>query len=293
MHISIAKELITEQFEEAKDLKIQEINSSGSDNFIFLLGNDQTARFPKTEAAEQQLKKELLWLPVISKAVSVAIPEPLFRGNPVSNYPFNWAVFNWIEGHIYDPYLYKDADKIVNAMTDFIHSLWKIDIAKGPIPGKQNNFRGQPLPERDLETKKAIENMPPAYNKAILRCIWEKAVLAQTWNKAPVWVHGDLHWGNIITKKGTINGIIDFGTSGIGDPTVDVMCAWILFSPEKRTLFKQKLHIDEGTWIRAMGWALSFAVIALPYYLPQKHLLANIAAFTLDNLMADFSDIAC
>ncbi|WP_276225305.1 aminoglycoside phosphotransferase family protein [Niabella beijingensis] len=289
MDLNTAKELIDEQFRPAKGLPIREVVSAGSENFIFRLGNDWTVRFPKNEAAALQLKKELAWLPVIAARMTVPVPIPYFTGAPNSKFPFQWAVFNWIDGRIYEPELLQRTDGAVAVMADFICSLWKIDAENGPGPGRQNNFRGQALIERDIETKSAINHLPSGYNKKTLGLIWEKASREKTWDQPPVWIHGDLHWGNIITLNDKINGIIDFGTLGVGDPAVDIMCAWILFSGEKRALFKQKLNVDDPTWIRAMGWALSFAVIALPYYLPKKHLLADIAVFTLENIMIDFA----
>jgi hypothetical protein len=44
------------------------------------------------------------------------------------------------------------------------------------------------------------------------------------------------------------------------------MVAWKVFSGESRERFRAALSVDEMTWERSKGWALSQAVMALAYY---------------------------
>ena len=290
MNISIAENLIKQQFSPIENLSVKPAQATGSDNFIFRVGNDLLIRLPRHASSESQLKKEIKWLPLLSEVLPVSIPQIYFKGSPAPEFPFQWGIFKWIDGSIYDPLLFENTDHIVNTMVHFIHALWKADPSNGPEYGEHNNFRGQPLAERDKQTTEAIKTLPHFYKQETLTSLWNTACTMNVWNKPYIWVHGDLHWGNILTKNDNLSGIIDFGSLGLGDPAVDVMCAWILFSPEKRRLFKQKINVDTPTWTRGMGWALSFAAIALPYYLPKKHILADIASFTLDNIMADLQN---
>ena len=46
----------------------------------------------------------------------------------------------------------------------------------------------------------------------------------------------------------------------------EVMVAWKVLSPEARAVFRDALSVDDATWARARGWALSQAVGALSYY---------------------------
>jgi len=45
-----------------------------------------------------------------------------------------------------------------------------------------------------------------------------------------------------------------------------VMVAWKMLSADTRGIFRAGLAVDEATWARARGWALSQALIALAYY---------------------------
>jgi hypothetical protein len=53
---------------------------------------------------------------------------------------------------------------------------------------------------------------------------------------------------------------------GAGDPAVDVMVAWKLVATEERERFRELLGVDDATWLRAQGWVVSQALIALGYY---------------------------
>ena len=57
--------------------------------------------------------------------------------------------------------------------------------------------------------------------------------------------------------------MIDFGTSGVGDPACDVVIAWTLLSGRSRDAFRAALGVDPGTWSRGRGWALWKALITL------------------------------
>ena len=63
--------------------------------------------------------------------------------------------------------------------------------------------------------------------------ILDEAV-ATRWPHPPVWFHGDIAFGNLLVRDGRLAAVIDFGTSGIGDPACDVVLAWTLLSGAAR-----------------------------------------------------------
>lgn len=44
------------------------------------------------------------------------------------------------------------------------------------------------------------------------------------------------------------------------------MVAWKVLSADTREIFRTTISVDDATWARARGWAVSQAVIALAYY---------------------------
>jgi aminoglycoside phosphotransferase (APT) family kinase protein len=118
---------------------------------------------------------------------------------------------------------------------------------------------------------------------------WEAALEAPVWHGSPVWVHGDLLPGNLLVKQGRLSAVIDFGGVGVGDPACDLMIAWGLFSGESRDVFRSALSVDDATWARGRGWALSQALIFIPYYLDTNPVGVAIARRTIDEILADRS----
>jgi aminoglycoside phosphotransferase (APT) family kinase protein len=86
-----------------------------------------------------------------------------------------------------------------------------------------------------------------------------------------VWIHADLDARNVLVRDGHLAAVIDWGGVGLGDPAVDVMAAWKLVAPTDRDRFRSLLGVDDATWLRAKGWAVSQAVSALGYYTPETN----------------------
>ncbi len=82
--------------------------------------------------------------------------------------------------------------------------------------------------------------------------------------------------------------VLIFGGLGVGDPACDLMIAWGLFSGESRDVFRAALSVDDATWARGCGWALSQALIFIPYYLDTNPVGVGIARHTIDEVLAEY-----
>jgi aminoglycoside phosphotransferase (APT) family kinase protein len=69
-----------------------------------------------------------------------------------------------------------------------------------------------------------------------------------------------------LVEHGRLAAVIDWGGLGVVDPACDVMVAWKAVPAQARELFRTKLAVDDATWARSRGWALSQALNALSYY---------------------------
>jgi aminoglycoside phosphotransferase (APT) family kinase protein len=105
--------------------------------------------------------------------------------------------------------------------------------------------------------------------------------------EACAWIHGDLAPGNVLVTDGRLDAVIDFGALGIGDPTVDLIVAWNLLPAVARDVFRAALGVDDTTWLRGRGWALSIALIQLPYYRITNPSLAANARHVIAEVLAD------
>ena len=115
--------------------------------------------------------------------------------------------------------------------------------------------------------------------------MWEAALKA-TWHGSPVWFHGDVAATNLLVKNGRLCAVIDFGSSGVGDPACDLTIAWTFFSGQagKRSALPCR---DGATWARGCGWALWKALITLAGHIETNPLEARKARRVIDEVLAD------
>jgi aminoglycoside phosphotransferase (APT) family kinase protein len=59
----------------------------------------------------------------------------------------------------------------------------------------------------------------------------------------PVWVHGDVAAGNLLVRDGRLSAVIDFGSSGVGDPASDLMIAWTFCPWRAGRRFVRRIHL--------------------------------------------------
>ncbi len=284
---SLVARLLAAQFPQWADLSITPVPSAGTDNALYRLGDDMVVRLP-IERAIGRVDKEHEWLPRLAPFLPLAIPIPLAKGQPGEGYPYDWSVYRWLEGE--DATIEGIADPLEAAidLAQFIAALQRIDATGGPPPGQHNSSRGVPLVMRDAPTRTAIENLHGLIDTDAVTAMWDAAIELPAWHRPPVWVHGDLKPGNLLAVEGRLSAVIDFGCLGVGDPACDVMAAWVFLSAETRDVFRAALQIDDATWARGRGWALSVGVIALPYYQITNPVLAAIARRAIDQALTDY-----
>jgi aminoglycoside phosphotransferase (APT) family kinase protein len=285
--LTLVAHLITEQFPQWADLLINPIESAGTDNAIFKLGDKMCVRLPLSPRAKKRLEKEAIWLPKIAPQLPLQIPKVLGVGTPSEIFPWQWAIYNWIEGDIACRDNILDGDQAARDLAKFVVALQKIDAAHGPPPGLHNFFRGEPLANRDEAVRKAISDLNNLIDSELAISAWEMALNSPEFDGEPVWIHGDLHETNLLAVDGRISAVIDFGGLGVGDPACDLLVAWWLFSNNSRNVFRIELAVDDATWARGQGWALSMGLIALPYYKDSNLILAGMARRAIDEVLGE------
>lgn len=283
----LARRLLAAQFPQWAKLPIQPVPSAGTDNAIYRLGDDMAVRLPRIHGAALQVDKEHRWLPRLAPLLPLAIPVPLGKGTPADGYPWPWSVYRWLDGENATVERIAGSDHAATELGRFIAALQRVDPNGGPRPGEHNSFRGVPLAVRDPPTRAAIGSLHSTLDTSAATAAWEAALRATAWQRAPVWIHGDLLAGNLLARQGRLSAVIDFGCLGVGDPACDVMAAWTFLSAESREVFRAALGVDDATWARGRGWALSFGLIALPYYRVSNPVLARIARRAIDEALAD------
>lgn len=286
--VSLVRRLIAAQFPDWANLSIDPVPSAGTDNALYRLGDDMVVRMPRIHWATGQIAKEHRWLPRLTPNLPLAIPVPLATGSPGEGYPWNWSVQRWLDGDDAMVGNIADLNAAARQLARFVCALQQKDSTGGP-PALEHNLRGAPLATRDVATREAIAALDGLgmIDADTVTAAWEAAIAAPDWDRPPVWFHGDLLPGNVLVNDGRVSPVIDFGGLGIGDPACDLMIAWSLFAGESRTVFRTELGVDDATWARGRGCALSQALIFIPYYIDSNPVGVAQARRVIDEVLAD------
>lgn len=151
-------------------------------------------------------------------------------------------------------------------LAGFLTALQQFDPEAVPAMAIRDDLTAGSLADRDLSTRAAITQVDGVFDTAAMTELWDAALSAPGWDRPPVWFHGDFHTGNLLTVDGRLSAVIDFGGLGIGDPAPDLMIAFTLMSAESRAAFRAALGVDDATWTRGRGWALTTGLNAYVSY---------------------------
>lgn len=260
--------LVTEQFPEWAGLPVRRVASAGTDNAMFRLGDELCVRLPRRPGCVGQVEKDLRWLPELAPRLPLKLPLPLALGKPGAGFPFTWGVYGWLAGQESAFELLADPVREAHTLARFLKALQAIDTGEAPRPGELGFGRGTPLAPRDAEVRASLAALEGdgETDTAAALASWEQSLDAAEYAGPPVWIHGDLLPGNLLVHEGRLTAVIDCAGLVAGDPAGDLLPAWSLLRGASREAFRAALGVDDDTWLRGRGWALSIALIALPYY---------------------------
>lgn len=254
--------LLAAQFPQWARLPLIPVEPGGWDNRTFRLGDAMAVRLPSAECYAEQVEKEQRWLPWLAPQLPLAVPSPLAVGEPGAEYPWHWSIYRWIDGETVATSSNVDLAVLASDLARFLVELQSLDATQGPVPGAHNFQRGGSLSIYDQQTRRAIAALGREIDAARATEIWDEA-LATSWDRAPVWIHGDVAAGNLLLQDAKLHAVIDFGCCAVGDPACDLVAAWTIFDADSADDFRKRLQLDDATWQRARGWALWKALITL------------------------------
>lgn len=261
--IEQVRRLVAAQFPQWAGMPVRAVPATGTDHALYRIGDELVARLPRIDWALGQAESDRRWLPFLAPQLPLAVPVPLGVGEPGEGYPWAWSVVPWLPGE--NPTSDNvDLDAAAAELAGFVTALRSADPTGGPVKTAQD--RGVPLAARDELTRAAIAELGNRVDAARVTAVWEEALTADAWTGPAVWIHGDLLSGNVLVDGRRLSAVIDFGALGLGDPAADVVPAWTIFDKASRPVFREALDCDEAMWQRGRGWALSTALVALPYY---------------------------
>ncbi|HEY1699727.1 MAG TPA: aminoglycoside phosphotransferase family protein [Trebonia sp.] len=261
----LIRELLREQHPDLAGLPLT-LGARGWDNQLWRLGDDLAVRIPwATGRAGELLRKEHAWVPTFAPRLTLPVPVPQRLGEPSARFPQPWIVTTWVAGEPADQAPVTRGAEAADALAGFLAALHR------PAPDEApDGERGQPLGRGGHFAGMLAEAVGFGLipDPDAVRAIWEDAVAASAWDGPRLWLHGDLHPANVLTRDGTLCGVVDFGDLCAGDPAVDFAAPWILLPDGCIDRFHEAYRdraaygpaLDEATLRRARGRAVGRAV---------------------------------
>lgn len=260
----LARALLADQHPDLADLPLHG-RVHGWDNVTWRLGDELAVRFPVRAVSAPLVEREHRWLAGLARRLPVPVPVPVRTGAPALGYPWAWSVVRWVPGTVVA------ADPVAG------RTLWAAALADAlaalhvpaPAGAPHNPVRGVPLAARDDLVHRRLLEAPDLPHRTALLDAWRDGLAADPWRHEPVWVHGDPHPGNLVTARGRLAGLLDFGDLCAGDPASDLATAWLTFDTAGRDTFVARTHElhawDDATWRRARAWAAGLVPMFLAH----------------------------
>ncbi|WP_233415990.1 aminoglycoside phosphotransferase family protein [Streptomyces sp. N35] len=279
---ALVRRLIDGQFPQWSGLPLELVDSPGTVNALYRLGEAMVVRLPLRAGSDEEVESEFDWLPKLAGHLPVPIPAPLAKGAPAEGYAWLWSVYRWLDGTTPAAAAVGKPRELAADLAGFITALRRIDTAGAPRCG-----RGGPLGPRDEATRAALARLTDVIDTDAAAAVWQQALDAPAYDGPDRWMHGDLQPGNLLVEDGRLAAVIDFGLVGIGDPTVDLITAWYVLPAEARPEFRSAVGADEASWVRGRGLALSIALLELAYYRETNPRMAATARHVIGEVLAD------
>jgi len=171
-----------------------------------------------------------------------------------------WSVVPWFTGESALLAPPPDPARMVVALGRFLRALHQ----PAPDDAPLNPWRGVPLAARAKRVREHVRQLDGLVDGVAVLSMWEHVVLTPSWSGPPLWIHGDLHPGNLLLSGSRLSAVIDFGDLTGDDPATDLSVVWMLPSSARSiflaSTFGEFDAIDDDTWMRARGWALALGL---------------------------------
>ncbi|SDW59004.1 Predicted kinase, aminoglycoside phosphotransferase (APT) family [Marininema mesophilum] len=240
VHEKEARELIIDQFPHLSPLTLSRLGE-GYDNTVYLVNHQYVFRFPRRKIAVPLLEAEGRILPELVDLLPIAMPCPLFYGQPTRDYPWPFIGYSLVSGQTPGPVLKKGRRESTLRLAEFLRKLHSFPIERAREKGVPNDMMARmdinkyaPTLQQYLEKFKNNDLLrdPAPLTKYVfsLQPIQVNHHLAL--------VHGDLHIRNILVDEDEyLSGVIDWGDIHIGHPALDLSIVYSFLPIEERECF--------------------------------------------------------
>ena len=283
----IAREMLCEQFPQFRHEKVDEIHGSGTVNAIFKIGSIATARFPlrgtDPAACFTNLSDEARNMAKFAKYSTVAAPHPIGMGKPGPLYPMPWTVQSWVEGDVATSEILASSATFAVDIADLIAALRLTDTNGLCFDGQG---RGGCLRQHDDWMSVCFANSEGLLDVPKLRRKWAMFRDLPS-SGSDVMCHKDLIPSNLLIRGERLIGVLDSGSFGPADRSLDLVVVWHVFSRRQRKIVRTCLGSDTVEWKRGAAWAFQQAMGLVWYYKNSNEVMSELGRSTLSRILND------
>jgi aminoglycoside phosphotransferase (APT) family kinase protein len=219
--------------------------SEGWDNTVWRVDRRWVFRFPRREAVIPGIQREMALLPRLVPLVPLAIPTPLFFGQPADGYPWPFFGAALIPGTETADGACSDADRcrLARPLAGFLRALHDGDTAAAVDPAGE--LPSDPMGRGDMELRvpRTAERLADVERLGMWRApanVNDVLDAARGLGDPGSYalVHGDLHIRHLLVDDDCIAaGVIDWIDICRGDPAIDLPLFWSLLPAAARGEF--------------------------------------------------------
>ena len=284
--------LVAEQVPHLADRPVRWVDSSGTVNAIFRVGDGHGARFPlvasEVDDVRAQLEREADAARLLLGRTRFRTPEPVAIGEPGRGYPLPWSVQTWVPGR---DATHDDTRREAATSDAFADDLAELVLAVREIPTVGASFtgpgRGGDLRDHDSWVQECLRRSDGLVDVDRLGVLWARLRDLPPPPGPDVTTHGDLTPGNVLAADGRLTGVVDVGGLGPADPSLELVGAWHLLDARRRRRLRTTLGCDELEWARGAAWALEQALGAGWYYVHTNPAMSAMGRRTMEQLLTD------
>ena len=251
--VTAVREQLRAQFPQLAALPIVRLGQ-GWDNTAWSVG-PWVFRFPRREDTARLLARERIWLPQLAGVLPVAIPHPVFFGQPTEHCPWPFVGYRRLRGQTACSVSLTASQTraLAEAMGDALARLHA-----RPVPDRlPRDEHGRTDPARVLA---ALQRRGVSGDIGALAASLQDTPRHRG---APVWTHGDLYARHLLLdERRRLCGVIDWGDLHAGDPATDLSLGFMLFGGvDRQTFLAAYGPVDAATAARARLRALYCSVV--------------------------------
>ncbi len=173
--LATARSLIRDQFPTLANEPVRRLETNGTVNAIFRIGDGYAARFPlRFEAPAtlmESLRSEAAAMTELAQHCRFPTPTPVFVGCSGNSYPMPWTIQTWITGDVATPAGLAASTLLADDLVFLIEALRATETRGRTFSGEG---RGGDLPDHDNWMKHRFQESEGLLDVARLRVMWDR-----------------------------------------------------------------------------------------------------------------------